>query len=153
MEAKAMVALLAAVVCGPCDGDGCGACNDTGRRWPALRERCPGVVVAVDQFGLELATEIEHWNDVCCDGSKWRDVEPRVAAWEMYKQGNLHRGLLGTTDQVWHHDKYVSREFLVLAAAMAEAGIEVTGDYRDARRAAPPPGTDSPEAEIRKLRG
>ncbi len=136
MKATEMVALLAAVHHHECAGKGCIDCNGTGRRWPALRERCRvcrGFGIWPVPDGIWTADSKEPCGE--CDGSGTRDVEPRVA-------------------YIVVRDLEEMDIESILGIAMQKAGIEVSGGYRDARGAAPPPpGTDSPEARIRNLRG
>ncbi|KKM62111.1 hypothetical protein LCGC14_1524910 [marine sediment metagenome] len=114
--------------------DGCRPCNGTGRRWPGLREECTGVPPPYSFLAKVPPVKYIH-DGTCCDGSGTRDVEPRVA-------------------YIVVRDLEEMDIESILGIAMQKAGIEVSGGYRDARGAAPPPpGTDSPEARIRNLRG
>ena len=145
MKATEMVALLAAAPCPVILGvnvtlpgrephpPDC-PCNGTGRRWPGLREECTGVPPPYSFLAKVPPVKYIH-DGTCCDGSGTRDVEPRVA-------------------YIVVRDLEEMDIESILGIAMQKAGIEVSGGYRDARGAAPPPpGTDSPEARIRNLRG
>ena len=84
--ARAWVAKLAKVPCLEClKGDASlqpdceGGCNGTGYKYP-LREKCPGVPELEWDFLLDGPVHIGWIHDNrCCDGTRWRDVEPEKA--------------------------------------------------------------------------